>query len=60
MTEKPAPRTVQIVKSTYQPTKEELEEPIDLRMPDGKAPTINQLVKAVVAPVKIEWLDKPD
>ena len=46
-------RTVELVKSNYQPKNAELEE--DLRF-DG---TFEELTNAMVTPVKIRWIDKP-
>lgn len=47
------PKTIELVKSTYQPTKAELEQ--DLRVPA----TFEEAVNALVQPVKIRWIDKP-
>ena len=60
MTDKPKPRTVKLARSTYQPSKAELEELIDLRKLDGSRPTMDALAKAMVSPVKIEWTGKPE
>ena len=38
---------------SYQPTKAELEEPIDIRQSDGSRPTFRQFVDKVLRPVKI-------
>ena len=54
MTKLPKPRTVELIKSTYQPTKAELQqtnEPISA--------SFEEVVKAMVQPVKIRYIDKP-
>lgn len=51
----PKPRTVELVRSTYQPTKAEMEEKWDV--PEGL--TLEQITKAVLQPVNIRWIDKP-
>ncbi len=54
MTQPLKPRTIELVKSTYQPTKAELQqtnEPIP-------AP-FEEVAKAMVQPVKIRYIDKP-
>jgi len=38
---------------SYQPSKRELEEPVILRNPDGSAPTVDEVVSAVLRPVKV-------
>ena len=55
MIKKPTSQAVNIVRSTYQPSKAELEEPIEF--PKGTTP--DNLVRAVVAPVKIDWEHRP-
>ena len=47
------PRTVELVRSTYQPTKAELKE--DLRV-DA---TMDEIGSALVQPVNVRWIDKP-
>ena len=47
------PRTVELVRSTYQPTKAELKE--DLRA-DA---TMDEIGSALVQPVNVRWIDKP-
>ena len=51
--EKPKPREIEIVNPSYQPSKEELEE--DVRI-DA---TFDELVDAVLLPVKIRYIDRP-
>ena len=53
MTKKPKPKTVELVKSSYQPTKAEKEEEIQINA------TLDELVEAAVQPVNIRWIDKP-
>jgi len=57
MKEMPCP--VKLVRSEYQPSKAELEEPIDLRLPDGKRPTIEQTADALLTPVKVTVKERP-
>ena len=56
MTDKPDPRTVKLVRSAYQPSTAEMREPIEL--PEELTP--EDLAKAVVAPAKIKWTDRPE
>lgn len=57
---KPKPPTVELVKSTYQPTKAEKEEEISLDIPgETIADRMSRLAQAVRGPVKIRWLSRP-
>ncbi len=47
------PRPVRVKPHTYQPSKAELEAPIDIRRPDGTRPTPDALAAAVLAPVHV-------
>jgi len=60
MTKRPKPRRVKIVKSTYQPAKAEVEEPIDLHRSDGTLPSLDEAAALLTQPVEIEWIDKPE
>lgn len=51
-------REVRVRPHRYQPTKAEMEEPIDLRKPDGTRPTVDEVVAAAFGPVKI--VEDPD
>ena len=51
------PRTVELVKSTYQPTKAEMEEELDLSHLEGQTP--EEMAKAIVEPVTIKQIPKP-
>ena len=53
MTDKPKPRTVEIVHPSYQPRKAELE--ADLRVKS----TFKEAVDALTQPVRISYMDKP-
>ena len=55
------PRTVEMVKSSYQPTKAELEEEIELDFPEGLSDSerFEALGDAMVQPVKARWIEKP-
>jgi len=52
-------RTVSVVRNDYQPSKAEMEEPINLRLPDGKRPTMEQLADALLTPVKVTVKERP-
>lgn len=47
------PKTVEVVRPTYQPSKRELE--ADARVPAA----FDQAVKALTQPVKIRYIDRP-
>ena len=49
------PRTVELVRSSYQPTKAEMEE--EWEAPESL--TLEQITKAVLQPVRIRWVGKP-
>lgn len=59
MPDKPQPRDITLVRSAYQPSKAEMEKPIEVRKPDGSAPTPEDLAQAVLQPVSIKWKDRP-
>ena len=54
MTQKPKPRTIELVKSSYQPTKAELEE--EITFPDL---TFEEGTRRLVQDIKPRWIDKP-
>ena len=57
---KSKPRTVELVKSSYQPTKAELEEEVSLDIPgDSVLERMENLAKAMMRPVNIRWINKP-
>lgn len=57
---KTKPRTVELVKSSYQPTKVEQEEEISLDIPgDSVLERMENLAKAMTRPVNIRWISKP-
>ena len=57
---KPAPKpAVTLVRSAYQPSKAEMEKPIDVRKADGSMPTPEELAQAAFRPVNIKWKDRP-
>ena len=47
------PKTVELVKSSYQPTKAEQEEEFQINA------SLEELTRAVVQSVKPRWIDKP-
>ena len=49
----PKSQAVELVRSDYQPTKSEKEEPFKIDA------TLEQLTDAVVQPANIRWIDKP-
>lgn len=53
MPKKPERKTVELVRSTYQPTKAEKEE--DIRT----GASFEQVADALLAPVNPRWIDKP-
>ena len=54
---RPKPRTIELVKSSYQPTKAELEEEISLEVPGETAmDRLGNLTRAMVQPVNIGGL----
>ena len=53
MKKQPKPRTIELVKEPYQPTKAELEE--DMRVESD----FEELARALVQPVNVRWIDKP-
>lgn len=54
------PRTVELVKSSYQPSKAELEEEIPVR-PTGETvmDRVWNLPNAMPQPIKPRWIDRP-
>ena len=44
---------VRVKPFSYQPSKAELEKPVILRKPDGSRPTVDEVVEAVLRPVKV-------
>ena len=52
---KPKRKPVTLVRSSYQPSKAEQEEPVEF--PEGMAP--DDLAEAVVQPVAVTWKDRP-
>ena len=54
------PRTIELVKSSYQPSKAELEEEVREDIPGGTAMhKLRNLTRSMVEPVKVRWIDKP-
>ena len=56
---KTKPKTVELVKSSYQPTKDEMEESFSVHKKGGGEPTLEDLAKALMHPVKIRLIEKP-
>lgn len=60
MSKKSKPRTVELVKSDYQPTKAELEEEFDLDVPgDTAEERMDSLGRALAETVNIRWINQP-
>ena len=55
------PKTVELVKSTYQPTKRELKEGMDanLRKRYGSTPSMEEVAGALLDTVNVRLIDKP-
>ena len=58
MTNKPKPRDIDLVRSTYRPSKKELENTeVMLDFPEGT--TVNDVLQAVLQPVNIKRKPRP-
>lgn len=57
----PKPKTVEVVKSTYQPSKRELKDAMtaDLRKRDGSTPSMEEVAGALLDTVNVRLIDKP-
>ena len=55
----PKSKIVELVRSSYQPTKAEKEQVFKVRKPDGSAPTMEDLAQSLFRPVKPRWIEKP-
>ena len=56
---KETPRPVNLVRSEYQPSEAELEEAIDIRHADGRWPTPEELARATLRLVTVNWKHRP-
>ena len=57
---KPKPKTVELVKSSYQPTKAEMEEEFSVEVPgDTVEERLANLGRAITRTVGVRWIDKP-
>lgn len=52
------PKTFELVRSGYQPTKAEMEEEFKLRKPDGSQPPVEDIAKAVFQKPNPRWVDR--
>lgn len=60
MKSKPQPKTVELVRFDYQPTKAELKEEFDLRIPgDTGEEWVDFLGRALSETVNVRWVDSP-
>ena len=57
----PKPKTVELVKSSYQPTKRKLKDGMtaDLRKRDGSTPSMEEVAGALLDTVNVRLIDKP-
>ncbi len=53
------PKDITLVRSSYQPSKSELEKEVDVLKEDGTLPTPEELAQAVLQDVNIKWKDRP-
>ena len=56
----PGLRPVTLPHNDYQPSKAELEEPVDLRKPGGERPSPEELARAVLQPVTVKRTVRPE
>ena len=54
-----AHKTAELVRSGYQPSKHEMNEEFSVHKKDGSEPSLSDLTKAVLQPVKIRLIGKP-
>ena len=54
-------KSVELVRTSYQPTKAEKEEEFALRAhaPDNLTARMEQVAQVLVQPVNVRWIDKP-
>ena len=62
--EQPKPKTVELVRSSYRPTKAEINQEFEVDLPKDNDPNyadaaMEELGKAMTQPVKPRWIDKP-
>ena len=55
------PKTVELVKSTYQPTKRELKDGMNANLSkrDGSTPSMEEIAGALLDTVNVRLIDKP-
>ena len=56
---KEKPKTVELVRSGYQPTKAEMEEEFQLRKPDGSQPSMEDIAQVMFQEPNLRWVDRP-
>ena len=58
---KPKPKTVELVRSGYQPTKREIKDGMsaNLRKRDGSTPSMEEITGALLDTVNLRLIDKP-
>ena len=59
MAKKSKPKTVELVRSGYQPTKAEMEKEFKLRKADGSQPSVEDIAQAVFQKPNPRWVDRP-
>ncbi len=62
--ERPKPNTVELVRSTYCPTKAEIDQEFEVDLPEDDDPnyvdaTMDQLAEAILQPVNPRWINQP-
>ncbi len=59
VTKKPKPKTVELVKSSYQPTKVEKDEEFKMDHPGTVKERMEALADGLLQPIKTRWIDRP-
>ena len=59
MSGKPKKRVVELVRSTYHPTKAEMEEEFRIDHPGTVMEKMDALAKGLLQPIKARWIDRP-
>ena len=53
------PKTVELVRPGYQPTKAEMEEEFKLSKPDGSQPSVEDIAQVMFQKPNPRWVNKP-
>ena len=57
--QRPKRQTVELVKSSYQPTKAEKEEKVKMDHPGTTLERMEALTDGLLQPIKARWIDRP-